>query len=146
MGHKAQSVATADEYVCMGQEVQEICPVAAVHTLERSAGNAATTVAVPVLEPAAQLVHAAVETVLIVAMAHAVHVVAPVAVSVLVMDPATQAVQLADPAEGWYVPAAQAVAPRQLLVAVPLLLHDVDPPLVVTRYDPAGACVHDPPL
>ena len=96
MGHKAQSVATAAEYVCMGQEVQVVFPVAAVHTLERSAGNAATTVAVPVLEPAAQLVHAAVETVLIVAMAHAVHVVAPVEASVLVMDPASQAVQLAE--------------------------------------------------
>ena len=44
--------------------------------------------------PAAQLLHAIVEAVLIVAMPHAVHVVAPVLASVLVMDPAAQAVQL----------------------------------------------------
>jgi hypothetical protein len=27
---------------------------------------------------------------------------------------------------------------------VPLVEHDVDPPLVVTRYLPAAACVHVP--
>ena len=40
--------------------------------------------AVPVLEPAAQLLHAIVDAVLILAMPHAVHVVAPELVSVLV--------------------------------------------------------------
>jgi hypothetical protein len=30
------------------------------------------------------------------------------------------------------------------LVVVPLVSHDVDPPLVVTRYLPAAACVHVP--
>ena len=78
----------------MGQEVQEVCPVAAVQTFERSAGKAATTVAVPVLEPAGQLLHATVGSVLFVAVGQAVHVVAPVAASVLVMDPAAQTVQL----------------------------------------------------
>ena len=47
------------------------------------------------------------------------------------------------PAEDVYDPAAQLAAPRQL-VAVPLVEHDVDPPLVVTRYLPAAACVHVP--
>jgi hypothetical protein len=110
----------------MGQEVHVVCPVAGTQTLERSAGKAATTVAVPVDRPAAQLLHATVGSVLFVAMAHAVHVVAPVTASVLVMDPAGQAVQLAavqeavqigvgegagvPPAEGVrrYLPAAQA--------------------------------------
>jgi hypothetical protein len=32
------------------------------------------------------------------------------------------------------------------LVVVPLVVHDVDPPLVVTRYLPAVACVHVPPV
>jgi len=125
----------------MGQEVHAVCPVAAVHTLERSAGKAAITLAVPVLEPAAQLVHAAVETVLIVAMPHAVHVVAPVEASVLVMDPAGQAVQLAEvheaeqigvgegagvpPADGVrrYLPASQA-AQEDAPVLEPVLVMD----------------------
>ena len=123
-----------------------VFPVAAVQTLEREAGKAVTAVAVPVLEPAAQLLHAMVDAVLNLATPHATHVVAPVPASVLVTDPAAQLMHEVCPAEGWYIPAAQAVAPRQLLVAVPLVVHDVDPPLVVTRYDPAGACVHDPPL
>ena len=99
--------------------MQEVCPVAAVQTFERSAGKAATTVAVPVLEPAGQLLHATVEAVFAVAMAQAVQVVAPEAVSVLVTDPAGQTVQLfavheaVQPApvagERRYLPAAQAV-------------------------------------
>ena len=76
----------------MGQEVQEVCPVNGDQTSDSRAGKAATTVAVPVDRPAAQL-----------------------------------------------------VAPRQLVV-VPLVVHDVDPPLVVTRYLPAAACVHVPPV
>ena len=40
--------------------------------------------AVPVLEPAAQLLHAIVDAVLILAMLHAEHIVAPVEASVLV--------------------------------------------------------------
>ena len=126
MGQSAQLSPAFAEYVCMGQEVHAVCPVAAVQTFERSAGKAATTVAVPVLEPAGQLLHATVGSVLFLAVAHAVHVVAPVAASVLVMDPAGQAVQLAavqeavqigvgegagvPPAEGVrrYLPAAQA--------------------------------------
>ena len=78
----------------MGQEVQEVCPVAATQTLGRSAGKAATSVAVPVDSPAAQLLHATVEAVLNLAMAHAVQLVAPVPASVLVTEPALQAVQL----------------------------------------------------
>ena len=90
MGHKAQSVATAAEYVCMGQEVHVICPFAAVQTSEREAGKAATTVAVPVDWPASQLAQATVDAVLNLPMSQAVHVVAPVEASVLVTLPAAQ--------------------------------------------------------
>ena len=64
--------------------MQEICPVAGVQTSERVAGKAVTTMAVPVDWPASQLAQAMVEAVLYLAMAHVVHIVAPVAVSVLV--------------------------------------------------------------
>ena len=47
----------------------------------------------PVEEPAAQLAQATVEDPLYVPAAHAAHVVAPVPVSVLVMEPAAQLVQ-----------------------------------------------------
>ena len=70
---------------------------------------------------------------------------APVLEPVLVMEPAAQLLHELCPAEDVYDPAAQSVAPRQL-VAVPLVVHDVDPPLVVTRYLPAAACVHVPPV
>ena len=97
------------------------------------------------LEPAAQLLHAVVEAVLILATPHAVHVVAPALVRVLVTEPALHVAHEACPAEDVYVPAAQSVAPRQLVV-VPLVVHDVVPPLSVTRYLPAAACVHVPPV
>ena len=90
MGHKAQSAPADAEYVCMGQEVHEVRPVAATHTLERSAGKAAATVAVPVDWPASQLAQAVVDAVLNLPMSQAVHVVAPVAASVLVTEPALQ--------------------------------------------------------
>jgi hypothetical protein len=86
-----------------------------------------------------------VEDALYVPAAHAVHEMAPVAVSVLVTEPAGQLLHELCPAVDVYVPAAQSVAPRQL-VAVPLVVHDVDPPLTVARYLPAAACVHEPPV
>jgi hypothetical protein len=79
------------------------------------------------------------------AMAQAVQLVAPVTVRVFVMKPLGQVVHEACPAEDVYVPAAHNVVPRQLVV-VPLVVHDIVPPLVVTRYLPAAACVHDPPV
>jgi hypothetical protein len=68
----------------MGQEVQAVRPVNGNQTSEREAENAATTVAVPVDWPALQLLQAMVEAVLNLAMSHAVQVLAPAAVSVLV--------------------------------------------------------------
>ena len=152
----------------MGQEVHVVCPVAATQTLERSAGKATTTVAVPVLEPAGQLLHATVEAVLNLAVEHAEHVVAPVPVSVLVTDPAAQAVQLfavheaeqPAPVDGVkrYLPAAQAmhdVAPvlEPVLVMEPAaqavqlasVQEEEQPAPVdgVRRYLPAAQAMHD---
>ena len=59
---------------------------------------------------------------------------------------AAQLLHEACPAEDVYDPAAQSVAPRQLVVVPPLVEHDVVPLLVVTRYLPAAACVHVPPV
>ena len=131
----------------MGQEVHEICPVNGDQTSARVSGKAVTTVAVPVDWPAAQLAQAMVEAVLYLAMAQAVHVVAPVAVSVLVMDPATQAVQLAEVheavqigvGEGAGVPPADGV--RRYLPAAQAA-HDVAPVLEpVLVMDPAAHSV-----
>jgi len=74
----------------MGQEVQVVRPVAATHTLERSAGKAVTTVAVPVDWPASQLAQAVVETALYLPMSQAVQLVAPIESSVSVTEPALQ--------------------------------------------------------
>jgi hypothetical protein len=70
-------VAIAAEYVCMGQEVHVVWPVAATQTLERSAGKAATAVAVPVDVPAGQPVQLA-----------AVHEAVQIGVGVLAVPPA----------------------------------------------------------
>jgi len=113
----------------MGQEVHEVRPVAATHTLERSAGKAAATVAVPVDWPASQLAQAVVDAVLNLAMAQAVQLVAPVAASVLVTEPAPQLAQAMVEAV-LYVPAAhgvQVVAPA---------------PVSVFVTEPAGQGVH----
>jgi hypothetical protein len=48
----------------MGQDVQEVRPVAAVQTWEREAGKAVTVVAVPVDWPASQLEQAVVDAAL----------------------------------------------------------------------------------
>jgi hypothetical protein len=98
---------------------------------------------VPVDLPAAQLLQAMVEAVLYLATGHSMHEVAPVEASVLVIEPAAQLVHESCPADDVYVPAAQFVAPRQL-VAVPLVVQDVVPPLTVTKYFPAVASVHVP--
>ena len=74
----------------MGQDVQEVRPVAAVQTSARVAGKAVTVVAVPVDWPALQLAQAVVDTVLYLPMSPAVQLVAPVLVSVLVTEPALQ--------------------------------------------------------
>ena len=88
--------------------------------------------AVPVDMPAAQSPHAAVETVLYLAMGHALHVVPPVLVSVLVMDPARQAVQL-DAEHG------TVGVPAQIAVGV----EGVPPNDGVRRYLPAAQAAHD---
>ena len=93
MGQSAQSAPAVAEYVCMGQDVQEVCPVAATQTLGREAGKAAAAVAVPVDWPALQLAQAMVEDALYVPTEQAVQVFAPATVSVLVMEPAGQGVQ-----------------------------------------------------
>ena len=100
---------------------------------------------VSVMEPEAQVAHATVEAALYFPGIQAVQEIAPRLVSVLVTEPAAQAVHEVCPAEDVYVPAAQSVAPRQLAVVL-LVVQDVDPPLVVTRYLPAAACVHVPPV
>ena len=94
LGHKVQSAPADAEYVCSGQFVQEVPPVDGVHTAARLAGKAVTVNAVPVDWPALQLAQAVVEASLNLAMAHAVHEMAPVAASVLVTEPGLQAVQL----------------------------------------------------
>ena len=124
MGHKAQSAPADAEYVCMGQVVQVVCPVAATHTLERSAGKAATTVAVPVDWPAAQLAQAMVDAVLYLAMPHAVHEVPATAASVSVTEPAGQVAHIMLPADAGVglaatqLPAVHAVQAAVILVPV----------------------------
>jgi hypothetical protein len=137
----------------MGQEVQVVRPVNGNQTSEREAGKAANTVAVPVDWPALQLLQETVETVLNLAMSHAVQVLAPAAVSVLVTDPALQAVQLfalhppeqPAPVDGMrrYLPAAQAVhdiAPmlEPVLVTEPGLQLEHAAFVVPALYVPAG--------
>ena len=90
MEHSAQSAPAVAEYVCMGQDVQEVRPVAAVQTWERVVGKAVTVVAVPVDWPASQLAQAVVDAALYLPMSQAVQLVAPVEASVLVTEPALQ--------------------------------------------------------
>jgi hypothetical protein len=113
----------------MGQDVQEICPVNGDHTSEREAGKAVTTVAVPVDWPAAQSTQAMVEAVLYLAIAQAVHVVAPVEASVLVTEPAAQTAQaVVDTA--LYLPMSQAV---QLVAPVLVSVLVTEPALHVVH-------------
>ena len=99
MEHSAQSAPADAEYVCMGQDVQEVRPVAAVQTSEREAGKAVTVVAVPVDWPASQLAQAVVEAALYFPTSHAVQLVAPVLASVSVTEPALHVEHELCPAE-----------------------------------------------
>ena len=83
----------------MGQDVQEVCPVAGTQTSEREAGKAVTAIAVPVEWPASQLAQAVVEAALYFPASHAVQLVAPVLVSVSVTEPALQVAHELCPAE-----------------------------------------------